>query len=391
MDKKPSPIEYHEHKPLSAIEKDHGAVYLLNFLDRGNIGNSKVLNAETRDDLLQQTHMTSNNYALTVTLFSLAYTLFEVPSNWVMKHYVRPSMWLGFLLFCWGVLTMGFAGVKSYASVVVLRFFIGVFEAGFFPGDAFLLWFCLPDYPARATWLNSSDKHFAVSRLESRGGGYNRAHASHEEIFQTLFSPRMLAHYLAYIADVVPQGSFTFFTPTIVTGLGYTSIHAQLLTVPPWVVGFCVAITLSYSADHFDARGWHITTASLVGGIGWLTAGLLPPDAYGKRYGCLCLAAAGAFPAAPAMTNWVTCNTPSFLTIPLAIALHNSSAGIGQIIAQWIWKAGEAKDGYPTGNFVCAGCSFFVAVVAAGLRITYGVMNRREVRDASGEKRVWAY
>jgi hypothetical protein len=48
-------------------------VYLLNFLDRGNIGNSKVLNSETGDDLLQQTGMTADDYAITVTLFSLAY------------------------------------------------------------------------------------------------------------------------------------------------------------------------------------------------------------------------------------------------------------------------------------------------------------------------------
>jgi len=110
-------------------------VYLLNFLDRGNIGNSKVLNSETGDDLLQQTGMTASNYAITVTLFSLAYALFEVPSNWVMKHYVRPSMWLAFLLLAWGALTIGFAGVHNYATVLALRFLIGVFEAGFFPGN----------------------------------------------------------------------------------------------------------------------------------------------------------------------------------------------------------------------------------------------------------------
>jgi hypothetical protein len=129
-----------------------------------------------------------------------------------------------------------------------------------------------------------------------RGGGYHQAHASPREILETCFHPRMLLHYLAYIADVVPQGSFTFFTPTIVTGLGYTSIHAQLLTVPPWCVGFVVAITASYTADRFNARGWHITVLSTLGGVGWLTAGLLPADAYVARYGCLCLAATGAFP-----------------------------------------------------------------------------------------------
>jgi hypothetical protein len=193
------------------------------------------------------------------------------------------------------------------------------------------------------------------------------------------------------IADVVPQGSFTFFTPTIVTGLGYESVHAQLLTVPPWAVGFVVALSLSYSADFFNSRGLHISLASIVGGIGWLTAGLLPPTAYGARYACLCIAACGAFPAAPSMTNWVTCNTPSLLTIPLCIALNNSCAGIGQIIAQWIWKAGEKERGYPTGNFVCAACSFYVAASAAGLRLWYGRMNKNSVVDARGEKRAWAY
>ena len=110
-------------------------IYLLNYLDRGNIGNSKVLNKETGDDLLQQTGMNTTKYAVAVSLFSLAYALFEVPSNYIMKRYVRPSRWLGTLLLCWGLFTIGFAGVQNYPTVVVLRFFIGVFEAGFFPGE----------------------------------------------------------------------------------------------------------------------------------------------------------------------------------------------------------------------------------------------------------------
>lgn len=93
---------------------------------RGNIGNSKILNKETGDDLLQQTHMNATKYAVAVSLFSLAYALFEVPSNYIMKRYVRPSLWLGTLLFCWGAFTVGFSGVKTYSEVVVLRFFIGM-------------------------------------------------------------------------------------------------------------------------------------------------------------------------------------------------------------------------------------------------------------------------
>lgn len=95
-----------------------------------------MLNAETGDDMLQRTGLTPHGYALTVTLFSVAYAVFEIPSNWVMKHYIRPSMWLGILLFAWGALTIGFAGVQNTATIIALRFLIGAFEAGFFPGPS---------------------------------------------------------------------------------------------------------------------------------------------------------------------------------------------------------------------------------------------------------------
>lgn len=187
----------------------------------------------------------------------------------------------------------------------------------------------------------------------------------------------------------VPLGSLTFFTPTIITGLGYTSIKAQLMTVPPWIVGYVVCLCLAYSADRFNARGWHITLSSLLGAIGWLTAGLLPADAYTQRYGCLMLCACGAFPSAGPLSAWVTCNVPSLVTMGIATALNNSAAGVSQVIAQWIWIPREANSGYPTGNFVCAACSFVTAVVAAGLRLWYGRMNRIGALDASGKKREW--
>jgi MFS family permease len=240
-------------------------LYLLNFLDRGNIGNARVLNQETGDDMLHRTRMTSTDYAITLSAFSLAYAVFEVPSNWVMKHYVRPSVWLALLLGCWGVVTIGFAGVQNYATVLSLRLLIGIFEAGFFPGIVYLItiWyrhneralrialviaFCnlagafggaiaygighangaaglqgfrwlfiieglitvvsvlptlliLPDYPARAKFLSADDKKLAEDRLKERGGGYNREHATRKEIVATFVSPRMLAHYIAYVSE----------------------------------------------------------------------------------------------------------------------------------------------------------------------------------------------
>ena len=190
--------------------------------------------------------------------------------------------------------------------------------------------------------------------------------------------------------DSIPLASFTFYTATIVTGLGYTSLEAQLLTIPPWVVGYLFALGLSFSADHFNARGWHIAFGSTLGGLGWLIAGCLPADAYAARYGCLVLAATGAFPCVPSLSAWVTGNVPSITSMAIATAVNNSAAGISQIIAQWIWIASEADRGYPTGNFTCAACSFTVAIVAIILRLMYARMNKADVHDVSGYKRVWA-
>ncbi|KAF2166247.1 hypothetical protein M409DRAFT_23439 [Zasmidium cellare ATCC 36951] len=428
-------------------------VYMLNYLDRSSIGNGKVLNEETGDSMLQQTSMSDTNYAVAVSLFSLAYALFEVPSNFIMKRYVRPSIWLATLLGAWGAFTIGFAGVQNYAQVVVLRFFIGVFEAGFFPGIVYLItfwypveersvriafvlasataagafggciaygvghlngdgglegfrWlfiiegaitvifvlpvlFCLPDYPTRAKFLSEDDKKFIQDRIAVKGGGFTREKSKRREILATAFSPRMLAHYLAYTTNCVPLGSLTFFTPTIVNGLGYTSIKAQLMTVPPWIVGYCCCLFLGWSADRMNARGWHITASSILGGAGWLTAGLLPADYYTARYGCLMLCACGAFPSSGPLSAWVTCNVPAIACMGIATALNNSAAGISQIIAQWIWIPGESKEGYPTGNFVCAACSFATALLAVGMRINYGRMNKNGVLDAQGKERVW--
>lgn len=255
-----------------------------------------------------------------------------------------------------------------------------------------LVIFFLPDWPSsrRSRWLSDEDKRFAEDRLKIEGGGYTRAHASNPEILATCFSPRMLAHYFTYILDCIPLGSLTFYTPSIVTGLGYHSIEAQLLTIPPWIVGYVMSLLLSYSADHFNARGLHIAFASTVGGAGWLIAACLPADAYTARYGALILSACGAFPVSAPLSAWVTCNVPSIATMAIATALNNSAAGVSQIIAQWIWKENEAARGYPTGNIVCAVCSFSVAAMALGLRVWYGRMNQLGVLDARGEKRVWA-
>lgn len=114
--------------PLSA------GIYLLCYLDRSNIGNAKLLNQDSDDDLLSDTSMTNHQYTIALMAFLIAYALFEVPSNYMLKR-MRPSRWIAVLMLSWGAMTMGLGGTKNFAGVTAVRFFLGVFEAGLFPGE----------------------------------------------------------------------------------------------------------------------------------------------------------------------------------------------------------------------------------------------------------------
>jgi MFS family permease len=62
-------------------------------------------------------------------IFLVAYGIFEVPSNYFLKKFT-PSKWISLLMFSWGALTIGLGGSGNFATVTVLRFFLGAFEAG---------------------------------------------------------------------------------------------------------------------------------------------------------------------------------------------------------------------------------------------------------------------
>ena len=117
-------------------------LYLMSFLDRGNIGNARLAGLE------KDLGLVGNQYAWTLTIFFFSYAVFEVPSNLLLKR-LRPSVWLPLIMVAWGtVMTyarlfsqiakfslMGL--VKNYQGLLAARFFLGVTEAGLFPGVAY--------------------------------------------------------------------------------------------------------------------------------------------------------------------------------------------------------------------------------------------------------------
>ncbi|PGG97669.1 hypothetical protein AJ79_09128 [Helicocarpus griseus UAMH5409] len=106
-------------------------LYLVAFIDRANIGNAKLQNLE------RDLNLSPQQFAWCLTIFFFPYSLFEVPSN-VMLKILKPSIWLTFIVFTWGVIMTVMGLVQNYSGLLGCRFFLGVFEAGLFPGCAFI-------------------------------------------------------------------------------------------------------------------------------------------------------------------------------------------------------------------------------------------------------------
>ena len=117
--------------------------YGIAYIDRVNISFAALqMNADL--------HFSAEVYGLGAGLFSLGYCLLEIPSNLVLVR-VGARRWISRIMVTWGLLAIGMLLVRTPAQFYVMRLLLGVAEAGFFPGVLFYLrqWYP-PQYTARA-------------------------------------------------------------------------------------------------------------------------------------------------------------------------------------------------------------------------------------------------
>ncbi|GJE95953.1 MFS general substrate transporter [Phanerochaete sordida] len=421
------------------------SIYLVCFLDRSNIGNAKLLNAATGNSLVQTIHMSDKQYLVALMIFIVAYTLFETPSNYMLKKF-RPSRWIAFLMLGWGLMTMVLGAIHNFAALVAIRFLLGAFEAGLFPGMiycltfwykqderalraalilacatlggafggaiaygvghingvhgleawrwlfiiegapscacAVLVFFLYPDFPETARWLSPAERTVAIGRIKGVSS-LGHARITWKEARATLTDWRLYLHYLVYIAISVPFSSISLFAPTIVAGLNYEGLNAQLFTVPPYAIAFVVTVLVSWQADTRGARSWGAFFSLAVAGVSFLVQGALPSHAFKARYGMLCVAVSFSFASIPPLLSWLTANLRSTGASTLAVPLNVSIGQIGQIVGVYIFKASEAP-GYPTGHFTNAAFLILGSLVVLVLRWIY---IRRNAKLLPGERK----
>ena len=113
--------------------------YIIAYLDRINIGYAQL-------QMKQTLPFSDAVYGLGAGIFFIGYFLFEVPSN-LMLEKIGARKTLLRIMFCWGIVATGMMFVQTPTQFYVLRFLLGAFEAGFFPGMILYMTYWYP--PAR--------------------------------------------------------------------------------------------------------------------------------------------------------------------------------------------------------------------------------------------------
>ncbi|KAF3034338.1 hypothetical protein E8E12_006148 [Didymella heteroderae] len=372
--------------------------YLLSFLDRVNIGNSRLYGME------KDLGLVGNQYQIAVSILFVTYITFEVPSNLVLKKFT-PSRWIAFITFSWGIVATLTGLVQSYSGLLACRVLLGALEAGLFPGMSLYLtfwytknelalrvgylfvsaaiagalggllafgigrmdgiqgmsgwrwimiiegiptvllgiaiFFVMPNDPQSAYFLSDDEKRLMVVRHGRAYGNTASAQEFDKQDVLKAFKDWKVWIFCAsqFGADTMLYGYSTFL-PTIIRGLGtWTAEEVQLLTIPCYFVGAVMYMTVAYLSDKTQKRGMFCVIFGTISLIGY--AVLISPVSSGVHYfGCF-LIAAGLYILVGLPLAWLPNNSPRYGKRATANGLQLTIGNSSGIMAPFIYTTRE--------------------------------------------------
>lgn len=296
-------------------------LYLIAFIDRVNIGFASLT---MNEDL----GFSSTVFGVGAGIFFLGYFIFEVPSNLILNK-VGARIWIARVMITWGLVSGAMALVSGTTSFYVLRFLLGVAEAGFFPGIILYLsyWFparrraavtamfmaaaplataigspisgallelhgfwglagwqwmfiieaipaivlgvavlfYLTDRPEKAKWLTDEERVWLVKTMEQEQAG--KPKASHS-IWAGLADIRVLALSLVYFGTSAGLYTLGIWAPQIIKSFGLSSFQVGLINAIPAVFAVVAMILWARNSDRTGERTWHVVGACLLAAAG---------------------------------------------------------------------------------------------------------------------------
>lgn len=153
------------------------------------------------------------------------------------------------------------------------------------------------------------------------------------EVMSAFTDWRTYAYSIMYISIAQPLYSLALFTPSIILGLGYTNASANLLTIPPYALGFLVCVGSAFISDRYSMRSPFLIFFMGLVAVAYII--LLCNVAVGVKYFCLFLAVAGVSPSIALAITFVGNNFGPAYRRAAAMGLFFTTGNSAGIISSW--------------------------------------------------------
>jgi len=403
--------------------------YFVCYLDRINVGFAALT-------MNKDLGFTATVYALGATAFFWGYCLFEIPSNIVLEK-VGARIWIARIMITWGLFSGATAFVTGSTSFGIVRFLLGVCEAGFFPGMIlyFTYWFParhrgrvvgwfmtaipvaiflggpistsllvgLDGFLGLAGWrwlflseatpavvlgivvlLHLTDRPAQAQWLTPQEREWLTAELAAERsaidsvrvysLLQSLYNWRVLALSVIYLGIGTASLGLVLFLPLMIKQLGVSTLMTGFASAIPYIAGTVGMIVCGYITDHMGERRWNLFFTCLGAAVGLLAAALLGGSLWALAG--LSLATIGFYGMKTSfwpLPSTFLSGTAAAAAIAAINSLGNFGGLIGPIAVGWL------KD--TTGSFE-AGLYFLAACALVSALVTLLAVHERRAAEA---------
>ena len=360
-------------------------MYLIAYVDRQNVAYAKL-------QMVGDLGLSETAYGLGASLFFIGYLVFEVPSNIILRR-VGARIWFARIMVSWGTVTLLLAWTQNATMFYVLRFMLGLCEAGLFPGILYLLtvwvpfnhrarlvavlmiasvvanaigspicgslldltglvglrgwqWmflvtggpailmgiitlYVLPDGPEEARFLTAQEKSLLRGIIAEENRVMEKL--DHANPLRAILDWRILLQSIGGWGFPLATYGLAYWLPTVVKSFGVSNTVNGLLNVLPWL---CAALMLWWVPRHHERTGewmFHIGVPVVVGAACLVLSAMVPGNTL--KFILLCISAGCVFSPQP-----ITWKFPSsFLhgaSVAAGLATVNSVGNLGGFIVQ---------------------------------------------------------
>jgi len=310
-------------------------LYVVAWLDRVNVGFAAL---QMNSDL----GLSAAAFGFGSGIFFAGYCLFEVPSNIILER-VGARRWIGRIMVSWGLISIAMMFVRQATSFWILRFLLGVAEAGFFPGVIYYLslWYpsaqraraiaafmvavpvtgvlggplsgallglsglwglrgwqwlflleglpavilgvvaliYLTDDPKNAKWLTSAERDWLIRAMAVDRAASKPAHAI--GALRALANGTIWQLGITFFLAAIGFYGYTFWSPILIKSLlGIGDLGVGLVSAAISVVTIAGMLLNSIHSDRTDERSLHVAIPLLIMGIGLFGCALLPETGF---------------------------------------------------------------------------------------------------------------